>query len=98
MQQSLQSPVWQKDTAAPRQPSLQQLYAQFQTSEKGLTSEEARKRLSTYGPNEPTSVKRLTTLQRLLVFVTNLLVLILLEKGCALCIVGSSRDARPLVT
>lgn len=68
--------------------SLDTLYQQLQSSPGGLTTEEARKRLSQYGPNEPTAVRRAATLQQLLVFLANPLVLILLMASIITAILG----------
>src|SRR5437764_14667192 len=58
--------------------TLRKLYEQLQTSEAGLTSAEARKRLGQFGPNAPTAVRRTSALRQLLTFVANPLVVILL--------------------
>ena len=55
--------------------TLPRLYEQLQSSEAGLTTAEARKRLGQFGPNDPTAVHRTGTLQQLLIFVANPLVL-----------------------
>ncbi len=68
--------------------SLDALYQQLQSSSGGLTSEEARKRLRESGPNEPTVVRRAATLQQLLVFLVNPLVLILLVASIITAILG----------
>ena len=47
---------------------LDALYQQLLSSPGGLTSEEARKRLSRYGPNEPTTVRRGAALQQVSAF------------------------------
>jgi P-type Mg2+ transporter len=105
MQKSADLPVRQSDTEAPltiskqapQQPSLSQLFEQYQTSEKGLTSEEACKRLGQYGPNEPTAVRRAATLQQLLVFVANPLVLILLVASIITAILGEVLNASIII-
>ena len=78
--------------------SLGTLYQQLQSSPKGLTAEEARKRLSQYGPNEPTVVRRSATLQQLLVFMTNPLVLILLIASIIAAILGEVLNASIIIT
>ena len=57
---------------------LATLFKQLDSSEQGLTSEEAAKRLSRYGPNEPTGVQRSAAIRQLLTFLLNPLVIILL--------------------
>jgi hypothetical protein len=73
--------------------SLDALYQQLHSSPRGLTAEEARKRLSQYGPNEPTAVRRTATLQQLLVFLANPLVLILLTASIITAILGEGLNA-----
>lgn len=68
--------------------SLDALYQHFQSSPGGLTAEEARKRQGQYGPNEPTVVRRAATLQQLLVFLANPLVLILLVASIITAMLG----------
>ena len=68
--------------------SLEALFQQMHSSPSGLTNEEARKRLSQYGPNEPTTVRRGATLQQMLVFVANPLVLILIVASIITAILG----------
>jgi magnesium-transporting ATPase (P-type) len=77
-------PVLVRASAGP----LDALYSQLQTSPDGLTTEEARKRLGQYGPNEPAVVRRAATLQQLLVFVANPLVLILLFASIITAMLG----------
>lgn len=106
MQKPISLPVAQSDSAscatgsthAPQQLSVGQLFAQFQSSEKGLSSEEARKRLSQYGPNAPTGARRGSTLQQLLVFVANPLVLILLVASIITAILGEVLNASIIIT
>jgi Mg2+-importing ATPase len=105
MQKAVNPQVAQGDTEAPvtgskeapQQPSLSQFFEQYQTSEKGLTSEEARKRLRKYGPNEPTAVRRAATLQQLLVFVANPLVLILLVASIITAVLGEVLNASIII-
>ncbi len=68
--------------------SLGTLYQQLHSSPNGLTAEEARRRLSLYGPNEPTVVRRAASIEQLLVFLTNPLVLILLIASIITAILG----------
>ena len=93
----------QHETTAPAQASasplsLDALYQQLHSSPGGLTGEEARKRLSQYGPNEPTGVRRGATLQQLLVFLANPLVLILLVASIITAILGEVLNASIIIT
>ncbi len=60
-----------------QQVSPSALFKQLQTSEAGLTTEEAKRRLSEVGPNEPAPPKRTAGIQQLLLFISNPLVVIL---------------------
>src|SRR5215467_6723043 len=73
--------------------SLQQLFGQLHTSENGLTSEEARRKLSEVGPNELGSVQRLTGLKQVLLLFTNPLVIILLVASIVSAVFGEVLDA-----
>lgn len=59
-------------------PSLSTLFEELQTSEKGLTSAEARKRLSRFGPNELTTGRRSGAVVQILLLFANPLAIILL--------------------
>src|SRR5947207_8324037 len=78
--------------------SLDELYQQLHSSPGGLTIEEARKRLSQYGPNEPTVIRRGATLQQLLVFLANPLVIILLLASIISAILGEVLNASIIIT
>ena len=78
--------------------SLDALYQQLRSSPAGLTAEEARNRLSQYGPNEPTVVRRGATLQQMLVFLANPLVLILLVASIITAILGEVLNASIIIT
>jgi len=78
--------------------SLDALYQQLHSSPGGLTTEEARKGLSRYGPNEPTAVWRGATLQQMLVFLANPLVLILLVASIITAILGEVLNASIIIT
>jgi P-type Mg2+ transporter len=78
--------------------SLDVLYQHVHSSPGGLTTEEARKRLSRYGPNEPTTVRRGATLQQMLVFLANPLVLILLVASIITAILGEVLNASIIIT
>lgn len=77
--------------------SLDALYQQLHSSPSGLTTEEARKRLSQYGPNEPTVVRRAASIQQLLVFIANPLVLILLVASIITAILGEVLNASIII-
>jgi P-type Mg2+ transporter len=77
--------------------SLQQLFEQLHTSEKGLTSEEARQKLKEVGPNELGTVQRLTGLKQLLLLFTNPLVLILLVASIVSAVFGEVLDASIII-
>ncbi len=59
----------------------------------GLTSQEARERLSEYGPNDPTPVRRGALLQELLTLFVNPLVILLLGAAIASGLLGQKADA-----
>src|SRR5579864_2268720 len=59
----------------------------------GLTSQEAQKRLSQYGPNDPTPVRRDALVQELLILFVNPLVIILLVAAIASSMLGQRVDA-----
>jgi P-type Mg2+ transporter len=59
----------------------------------GLTSQEAQERLSRYGPNDPTPVRRGALIQELLILFVNPLVIILLIAGVASGLLGQKIDA-----
>jgi Mg2+-importing ATPase len=78
--------------------SLDELYQQLHSSPSGLAIEEARKRLRQYGPNEPTVIRRGATLQQLLVFLANPLVIILLLASIISAILGEVLNASIIIT
>ena len=55
---------------------LQALFEQFHTSESGLTSQQAQRRLSEVGPNETVGVQRTTALVQFLRLFLNPLIII----------------------
>src|SRR5258708_12802952 len=55
-QQATQTPSDEKKTGTPKIP-LKTQFEQLQSSEQGLTGEEARRRLDKYGPNDTTGTK-----------------------------------------
>ncbi len=78
--------------------SLDALYQQLHSSPSGLTTEEARKCLRESGPNEPTAARRGATLQQLLVFLANPLVIILLIASIISAILGEVLNASIIIT
>src|SRR5579859_5377481 len=105
MQESVSAPAAQRNAEvpstaskeAPQQVSLQQLFEQFHTSDRGLTSQEARRRLGEVGPNELASVKRIAGIRQLLLLFTNPLVLILLAASVVSAIFGEVVDASIII-
>ncbi|HEX6557210.1 MAG TPA: magnesium-translocating P-type ATPase [Ktedonobacteraceae bacterium] len=77
---------------------LDKLCQQLHSSPKGLTTEEARKRLRKSGPNEPTAARRGATLRQLLVFLANPLVIILLLASIISAILGEVLNASIIIT
>ena len=59
----------------------------------GLTSSEARERLTKFGPNDPTPVRRGALFQELLILFVNPLIVILLIAGIASGLLGQKADA-----
>jgi P-type Mg2+ transporter len=79
--------------AVPQPVALSQLFEQFHTSDKGLTSEEAERRLSEIGPNELGKAQRTAGIWQLLHLFTNPLVLILLAASVVSAFFGEVIDA-----
>jgi Mg2+-importing ATPase len=67
---------------------LKALFEQLRSSEQGLTDEEARKRLDTYGLNETTDIKRRSGLVQFLRLFLNPLVMILLIASIVALVLG----------
>ena len=61
--------------------SKEVIFEKLKTSEKGLTDQEAKKRLLEYGPNEPAKKKKRTILRGILSKFLNPLVIVLLIIG-----------------
>src|SRR5215471_7436126 len=72
---------------------LKMLFEQLQSSEQGLASEEARKRLGTYGPNDTIGTKRASGLVQFLRLFLNPLIIILLIASIISGILGDPVDA-----
>ena len=64
----------------------------------GLTSQEAARRLATYGPNEPVVVRRLSLVAQLLRLFANPLVIILLVASVVSALLGQVTDAIIIAT
>ncbi len=76
---------------------VKKLFEQLKSSEQGLTSEEARKRLDKYGPNDTSSVKRNSAVVQFLRLFLNPLVAILLVAGLVSAILGDRINASIIV-
>src|SRR5258708_619571 len=76
---------------------LQKVFEQLESSERGLTSEEARKRLDTYGPNDTTGVKSRSAVVQFLRLLLNPLVAILLLAALISAILGDRINASIII-
>jgi len=76
---------------------VRNLFEQQNSSEQGLTSEEARKRLDTYGPNDTTGVKRSSGVVQFLRLFGNPLVAILLLAALISAILGDRINASIII-
>ncbi len=72
---------------------LKTQFEQLQSSEQGLTSEEARKRLAKYGPNDTTGTKHASPLVQFLRLFLNPLILILILASLVSAALGDPVDA-----
>src|SRR5260370_21806843 len=95
-QQATQTPSDEKKTGTPKIP-LRTQFEQLQSSEQGLTGEEARKRLDTYGPNDTTGIKRSSGLVQFLRLFLNPLVMILLLASLVSIILGDRVNASIII-
>ncbi len=77
--------------------SLEKLFEQLESSEQGLTSEEAKKRQDKYGPNDTTGVKRRSVVVQFLRLFLNPLVAILLFAALISAILGDQINASIIV-
>ncbi len=102
MQSSLTSQATQEHSgegkAASHTLSVKKLFEQLESSEQGLTSEEARKQQEKYGPNDTTGVKRISAVVQFLRLFLNPLVAILLFAGLVSAILGDWINASIIVT
>ncbi len=94
--QATQAPSEEKSAGTYSLP-LKTLFEQFQSSEQGLTSQEARKRLSIYGPNETSRVKRRSGPIQFLRLFLNPLVAILLLAAVVSAILGDHINASIII-
>jgi P-type Mg2+ transporter len=90
--QTIQAPLNEEQAGTHLVP-LQELFEQFKSSERGLTSAEARKRLGTYGPNNTTGLKRTSPVAQFLRLFLNPLVAILLVASVISAILGDRVNA-----
>ena len=81
-----------------QQLSLAALFDRLQSSERGLSSKEAQRRLLQYGPNEPVPERRNGGLSEIVRGLANPLVLILLVAGFVSALVGDLINASIIVT
>jgi len=87
-----QTPSGEGKAVTPTIP-LKTQFEQLQSSEQGLTSEEARKRLDTYGPNDTTGTKHSSGVVQFLRLFLNPLILVLLLASLISAILGDTVDA-----
>src|SRR5450755_3004358 len=78
--------------------SLQNLYEQFHTSDKGLTSQEAQRRRDKAGANEPHGAQHSTGIVQFLRLFLNPLVIILLMASAVSAFLGDVVNASIIVT
>jgi P-type Mg2+ transporter len=91
-QPARQTPTGEGKTGTPMIP-LKEQFEQLQSSEQGLTSQEARQRLDTYGPNDTTGAKPDSGFVQFLRLFLNPLILILLFASLISAILGDKVDA-----
>ena len=77
---------------------LAQAYQQLESSEAGLSADEAERRIDQYGPNEPSAPSHVGPLLQFLRFCSNPLVLILLIASVVSFLVGDTTDALIIAT
>ncbi len=86
------------ETPAGGQESLAVLMERLRSSQAGLTSQEAERRLASVGPNEPAPPQRLAGFRQLLGFLANPLVIILLVASIVTGILGEYFNAALIAT
>jgi P-type Mg2+ transporter len=77
---------------------LQDLFEQLHTSESGLTSQQAQRRLSEVGPNETVGVQRTTAIVQFLRLFLNPLIIILLLASVVSAFLGDVINGSIIVT
>ncbi len=95
--QVIQEPSTVSQEGSQRIP-LADLFGQLQSSEHGLTSEDASKRLAEFGPNEPAKVQHTTGIKQFLLLFANPLVIILLIASAVSIFLGDIINASIIVT
>lgn len=96
LQEPAVAPPAQPDKAASpgaKQPPLADLFKQLDSSPQGLTTAQARERLSRFGPNEPAPARRRALVVQILLLFANPLVGILLFASLVSAIVGDPVNA-----
>ncbi len=88
-----QAPVIETHETMARHPGLAKLLEQLQTSEQGLSTQEGRRRLAQWGPNELTGARRLLALEQLFTLLLNPLVIILLIASLVSWFLGEQINA-----
>jgi len=91
-QQATQTPLGEGKAGTPTIP-LKTQFEQLQSSEQGLTGDEARKRLDKYGPNDTTGTKHVSGLVQFLRLFLNPLILVLIIASLISAILGDPVDA-----
>jgi P-type Mg2+ transporter len=94
--QATQAPPNEEQAGTPTVP-LQKLFEQLESSEQGLTGEEASQRLKKYGPNDMSGVKHTSPIVQFLRLFLNPLIAILLVASVVSAILGDPVDASIIV-
>ncbi len=81
--------IWEDKSQA----TVATLFEQLESSERGLTTQEARQRLERYGSNETTSVRRVAGIRQFFLALTNPLMIILLIASAASAVLGQVINA-----
>ena len=93
----LQAPPVETSETNPRRGTRAQLLSELRTSEQGLSTAEADRRLGQVGPNEPPSAQRATGIRQLARFFANPLVIILLVASIISAVLGETLNATIIV-
>jgi Mg2+-importing ATPase len=93
----LQTPPVGAHGIDPRRGARVQLLRELQTSEQGLSTAEAERRLGQVGPNEPPSARRTAGIRQLAHFFVNPLVIILLLASIISAALGETLNATIIV-